>query len=123
MRPYRPGIDPERRKGPDIWTKSLRWFTVFGWLIMLLALIFVGFAKPQQMTFFGRFSHVKPGGTVNFLLVQIIFYLMILGLFLSVLGSFINLKRLRRRDDEYRVSLILLGLISLLGIFVYLFFI
>lgn len=120
MSVYRPGIDPDRRKGPDVWTKSLRWFAVLGWLIMLLALIFVGFAKPEQTTFFDRLFHVKRGGTLNFLFVQIIFYLMILGLFLSILGSFINLKRLRRRDDEYRVSLILLGLISLLGIFVYL---
>ncbi|GAB4370567.1 MAG: hypothetical protein Kow0042_12870 [Calditrichia bacterium] len=123
MAPYRPGIDPDRRKGPDLWTKSLRWLAVFGWLILFAALIIVGITKPETVTFFDQKFQFYKAGTENPLLTRIIFYLMILGLLLSLMGVFINLKRLRRRDDEYRLSLILLGLISLSGIIIYLFII
>ncbi len=120
MAAYRPGIDPDRRKGPDIWMRSLRWFAVVGWFLLLVALIFISVSTPQSELFFGKESYRQniSGGFVQWHVI--IFFFMILGLGLSILGFFINIKRQRRRDDEYRVSLILLGMISIIGIIIYL---
>lgn len=121
MTAYRPGIDPDRRRGPDFWFKSLRWFAVGSWLIMFLALIFFAIAKPEETTFFDRQFNVKRESASNLTLISVIFYFMITGFCLSITGFFINLKRLRRKNDEFRISLILVGLISFGGILLYLF--
>ena len=117
---YRPGIDPDRRKGPDRLIHSLKWLAIGGWLLMLAALIVLGLAKPEEVTFYDRHFNIARDTNWNYSLRSIIFYMMILGFSVSVLGLTINLKRLRRRDDEYRISLILMGFISLLGIIIYL---
>jgi hypothetical protein len=121
MTEYRPGIDPERRKGPDFWMKSLRWFAITGWLFMVAALLIFGKAKPQVETFIERYYNIKLRITWDVEVMRYIFFLMILGLGISVIGLVINIRRHQRKDDEYRVSMIILGLISLFGIFLYLF--
>lgn len=120
MTPYRPGIDVDRRKGPDLGVKLLHWFVLIGWLLMFLALIIASLAKPQTQTFFDRV--VKLGGrtTWNQDMARYILYSMVLGLFISFGGLYINLKRNRRREDELRVSFILIGFLSAIGIVIYL---
>lgn len=120
MKKYKPGIDPERREGPDLWIKSLRWFAVIGWLFMVAALLIFGKAKPQVETLIEKYYNIKLNITWNLELMRYIFFLMILGLGISVIGLVINIKRHQRKEDEYRVSMIILGLISLFGIFLYL---
>ena len=119
---YRPGIDPDRRKGPDPLTKSLRWIAVLSWMIMFIILIILAIAKPDDVTFFDRQFGVTRNTSANLSLIRTIFYLMIFGFLLSLIGLIINLRRLRRRDDEYRISLILISIISFLGIIIYLLF-
>ena len=119
---FRPGIDTERRKGPDLWIKSLRWFAIVGWLFMVSALVIFAKAKPQVETFIERYYSIKLRTIWDMEWMRYIFYLMILGLCISCVGLAINIKRHRRKNDEYRVSMILLGLISLFGIILYLFF-
>ncbi|GAB4338761.1 MAG: hypothetical protein Kow0037_23040 [Calditrichia bacterium] len=119
MSTYRPGIDPDRRKGPDLLTKSIRWFTVIGWIIMITVLLFIGFAKPEDVTFFDRWFGVQRRTSINLFLVRLIFVLLILGMTTSLVGLYVNFRRSRRKDDEYRVSFFILGMLSILGIIVY----
>lgn len=118
---YRLGIDPERRKGPDFWMKSLRWFAIVGWLFMLAALLIFAKAKPKVEAFIERYYNIELRATWDMELMSHIFFLMILGVCISIVGFVINTKRHRRQTDEYRVSMILLGLISIFGIILYLF--
>ena len=112
---------PRRRKGTDIWFKSIRWFAVIGWLLMFAAIFITAIAKPESKNYFNKLAwHLRT--TWDMELFRYFFYLMILGFCISVVGFAINNKRHRRKNDEYMASLILLGLTSIVGIAIYLFF-
>ncbi len=119
MAEYIPGVTPDRRKGPDLLLRALNWFIIIGWLLMFVALILASVAKPQTQTFFDRLVHITPKTTWDVRLVTYILYIMILGLLISVVGLFINLKRNRRKEDELRVSFILIGMMSIIGMLIY----
>ena len=112
----------DRRKGPDIWIKSLSWIGVVGWLLMLVALAVVEKARPQFETFFDRwFLETNLRTTWDLEFARYFFYLMIVGLGISVVDLAINARRRRRKSDSYRISLVLLGLISVVSILIYVF--
>lgn len=113
----------ERRRGPDLWVRMLECLGIVGWLLMFVAILVVGEAKPQLETFFERYYHIQLRTTWNRELVDSLFYLMVLSTCLSLSGLIINKKRHRRENDEYRVSLILVGIISFFGIAAYLFWV
>ncbi len=110
----------ERRRGPDVWFKMISWLSFIGWLLMLIALVLFDLAKPQMMTFFDRFFHVSFASVWNYQLTLYIFFVMIAGFFLSLIGLTINAKRHRRKKDKYSLSLILLGIVSFMGAAFYL---
>ena len=119
----RSGKVTERRKGPDFWLRSLGWLAVVGWLCMFIALILFEKAKPPAGSFFERREGMYIRRSWNEDLGEYMGYLMIAGLIISILGLMINAKRHRRKSDQYRLSLILLGLISAAGIVYYFFFV
>ena len=121
MTAYRSEKTPKRRKGTDIWFKSSRWLAVFGWLLMFAAIFITAIAKPESKNYFNR-SAWSLRSTWDMELFRYFLYLMILGLCISVVGFTINIKRNRRKNDAYLISLILLGLTSIVGIAIYLFF-
>jgi len=121
MRVYGSEKTQRRRKGTDIWFKSIRWLAVIGWLLMFAAIFISAIAKPDSKNYFNKFAW-SLRTTWDMQLFRYFFYLMILGFCISVVGFAINIKRHRRKNDEYLVSLILLGLTSIVGIAIYFFF-
>lgn len=106
----------ERRQRPDFWVRSLEWLVVASWLLLLMALMVLSKAKPQVETFFERYYQLPLDSTWD---LELLFYLRLLmgvGLCLSIAGLVINWRRSRRAGDEYRVSLVILGIISLIGL-------
>lgn len=112
----------ERRSGPDLWVKALSWFGVFGWLLMFAALCVVDKAKPESEAPFARFFNVNLRTTWDTSWTIYLFYLMIIGVSISIIGFIINTKRHHREEDRYRITFILLGVISIFGIVKFLFF-
>lgn len=108
-----------RRKGPDLWSRSLRYLALTGWLLLVSAFFILDYAKPKVETFFERVYDIRLQQQWDMDLARYILWLMILGLFLSIVGLIINAKRNRRRTDQWRLSLIFLGIISLAGMFLY----
>ena len=112
---------PEKRKGRDILMRLLTWLAVIGWFIMYVVIMVFEKARPRVES---SFDHVdgaeSPLSAWNPVLIQYIFYLMIAGFSISIIGIILNIKRHRRKRDKYRISLIALGVISLLGIIFYL---
>lgn len=108
----------QQRKDPLL--LCLRWLSVLGWLTLLTALFVLGEARPPVETFFERWYKIPLRASWNLDLARYIFYLMLLGLGTSLTGLAINSRRLRRKGDEWRVSLILVAAISLLGLIRYL---
>ncbi len=111
----------ERRRGPDVWRKMISWLSVIGWILMLVALVLFDLAKPHMMTFFDRFFHVSGATVWNYQLTLYIFFVMVAGFVISVSGLLINARRHRRKKDHYSLSLMLLGIVSLLGAVYYMF--
>ncbi|MBM4054022.1 MAG: hypothetical protein FJ264_04975 [Planctomycetes bacterium] len=110
-----------RRGKPDFLIKSLKWFVVISWLLMVTALLIFGAAIPEVESFFDRKFDMKLISNWNQTVSLYLFYMMIVWFCISVIGLVINSKRCRRKDDEFRVSLIFLCIISVFGIIVYLF--
>ncbi len=115
------GIRPDRRKGPDLWTKILRWLGVFGWFVMIVALYVIDRARPEEENMFTKAAKVSVRETWNQELIHYLFYLMIFGLCISVIGIVINSRRHHRKDDRFKYILMVLGVISFFGIIKYLF--
>lgn len=109
-----------RQRRSDPLLVALRWLSVSGWLVLLAALLVLAEAKPPVETFFERWYDLRLRNSWNLELARYIFYLMLLGLGTSLTGLAINSRRLRRKGDEWRVSLILVAAISLLGLIRYL---
>ncbi len=114
------GKKPERRRGPDIFVKILGWLGVFGWFLMFVALFIVDRAKPENEFILSKAARSSVRNAWDQGLVTYLFYLMILGLFISIIGIVINARRFHRKDDRFRFTLILLGIISIFGIVKYL---
>ncbi len=114
----------ERRRGADAWLSMMRVLGVSGWLLMFSALALFERARPEE-SFIDPELFRRLGIPVvlrqywDLELVRYIFYLMIMGLVLSLAGLWLNSRRRRRRDDHYRIYLLSLGLISLAGIVMY----
>jgi uncharacterized oligopeptide transporter (OPT) family protein len=108
-----------RRKGPDLWSRSLRYLALAGWILLVSAFFILDKAKPKVETFFERVYDIRLHQQWDMDLARYILWLMVLGLVFSIVGLVINAKRNRRRTDQWRLSLIFLGIISLSGIFLY----
>lgn len=94
--------------------------SVAGWLILLAALFVLAEARPPRETFFERWFDLRQRSTWDLKLAPYMFYLLLLSLGTSLAGLAINSRRRRRRGDEWRVSLILVAGLSLLGLALYL---
>lgn len=91
---------------------------------MFVALVILAKAQPESslidedfLAQFGYSVTLRRAWDMN--LVHYIYYLMIVGLCLSLLGLPLHLRRNRRQDDGYSLYLILLGVISFAGIVMY----
>ena len=115
------GIRPDRSRGPDLWSKTLRCLGIFGWFVMFVAIFIIDRAKPEEENMFTKAANVSVRKTWNMELIHYLFYLMIFGLCISIIGFVINSRRHHRKDDRFRYILIIMGIISSFGIIKYLY--
>ncbi|MCX8128795.1 MAG: hypothetical protein N3I35_01695 [Clostridia bacterium] len=110
----------ERRKGPDMLTKWVKWTGIIGWFIIISVVFIISEAKPRVENFFDRLFNVKLRKTWDEDLLRYSFILMILLFLLCTIAMIFNILRHRRKTDRFNKSIILLGLASLLGSIIYL---
>lgn len=107
----------ERRQGPDVWARSLRWFAVSGWALVLGSFFMVSLAKPRSTTFFARINNLDTSHGWNMGLMNYVFWMLFGGIVLGLLGVVVNIVRRRRRNDAFYFSLLSLGVISVIAFF------
>lgn len=119
----------ERKGRHDPLLRIMSWSGIVGWAIMLVVMVMVDRAKPDDSDFTPSKSIFEQVGAPYHLqmtwdkdLVTYIFYLLIAGLVLGITGLVVNSRRHRRRDDHYRIHLVLLSGISAAGILYHLIF-
>ncbi len=110
----------ERRKGPDKWIKSLTWFGGIGWLFMIVTFAIFHKARPESETSIVGFYQKRLGQDWDADLVPYFIVFSAFILLISAIGLIVNSRRHNRRNDKYRVSLIMLVLFSALGLGYYL---
>jgi uncharacterized membrane protein len=111
----------DRRSGPDFWVKVLGWFGGISWFLMFAAMFIIDRAKPESEKILSRASGAEVSTTWDQTLLGYLFYLVIFGVCVSTVGIMINSKRYRRDEDRFRLTLIVLGMLSIIGIAIYLF--
>ncbi|MCK5683619.1 hypothetical protein KAJ27_05840 [bacterium] len=103
-----------RRRSADFWCKTLAWFAVAGWIALFGVLYTIEKARPPVKSFSERFFNKNVRTTWDQGLLSKIPYHMVTGLIISLMGLFINARRHKRRNDHWRVSLILPGFFILI---------
>jgi len=107
----------DRRNGPDVWTRSLRWFAISGWALVLGAFFMISVAKPRSTTFFARMNNLSTARGWDMELMNYVFWMLFAGIVLGLFGLVINIMRRRRKHDAFYFSLITLGIISIVAFF------
>ncbi|NLK73211.1 MAG: hypothetical protein GX285_09360 [Clostridiales bacterium] len=113
------GVTYERRKGPDVFNQSVRWISIIGWFIFIFSILLIREAAPQNETFLDRFYNASVRTHWNDALLVCSFVFMLILTILCFYAFICNLKRRRRATDKLSYSIIILGIISIIGIIVF----
>ena len=110
----------ERRKRKDWMTKAITIFSVFAWIAAFAILSFLDMARPQQGNFLSWLFAAPVRSSWNASMLRIAFAILLAVFLVCVVGFLFNLFRSRRKSDRYNKSLIILGVLSLIGIVIFL---
>lgn len=108
----------QKRRGPDIWIKIIRWTAALGWILMFAVLLLTDKARPKVAFFLDRILQVPLRTSWDRRLLDIACFLLVLILGLCLSGLFINSRRHKRKTDHYNRSLVIMGILALGGIFI-----
>lgn len=102
------------RKGPDLILRMIDIISVILWGFIIVNFAIIMIAKPVSETFFDRFFSIKVRDYWDTYLLQFSLILSLTQLLISVFSLFLNSKRLKRKGDRLRISIIVSIFISLL---------
>ncbi|MCU0664352.1 MAG: hypothetical protein MUC50_18735 [Myxococcota bacterium] len=111
----------DRRQGQDLVLKLLTAFGVATALFTVAALLLLGQAKPHAFAEFDKEAFVVRSYW-NPVYAQALFFVMLAGFALGLIGLLLNTRRLKRRSDSIRLNLVFLTAASALGMLVYLYY-
>jgi len=125
MERYIPGVTPDRRKSekPDLAGQFLSWLGLGAWLLFFLMLIMGNRARPELKTSLEAKYDIATRNGWDPDTARVLFYLMVIGLMISLTGTYLRKARTRRRTDSQFYSILLIGIVSAVGIVYYLFMI
>ncbi len=112
------------RKGPDLIFRLIDIFSVILWGFQILNIGLLYQAKPVDETFLDRLFNVKVRDYWDYQLLQLALILSLVQFVVSLISLYLNSKRLKRKNDRIRISIIIsifssLALCFALSIFVF----
>lgn len=111
-----------RRQGSDSLQKLLFFINATAWFILLLAVVLIGNAIPQQETLIDRFFEVETSNGGHRSMATTAFMLLFGNLVLASFGMLIHHIRSRRDTDPVQGTSLILLILSFLGILFYFFY-
>ncbi len=104
--------DGDRRKGADIWVRTLNILAITAWSCFVVALVLFHYARPELETGVARYFNlsVRDNWIVS-LKVWLEGFLVLCCVF-SLISMGINFRRLRRKGDRFQYNLIILLLVA-----------
>ena len=112
FQPYHPP-SMERRMKPDWMVRSIQWFVMAAWLMVLIIMLNVVFSAPSGSDFFTRMSGYQTGW--NLMWLHIAQYLSIGNVGVCLFGLIFNALRLKRKEDHVHMGLVIAGVVSVAG--------
>lgn len=114
-------IYPNRRKPKDPLMKFLTCSHAISAIGLFIALCIAAIAKPEAVTFFDHFYEVNVYRRPHWdmILVDYIALMLLISGLTSIVGLAINSRRLKRKGDYVRSTLVLCLLMSLAGLGLY----
>ena len=109
-----------RRKKPDRTLRLLTWSNAIAVISLVFAVGIIAMAKPKRMNFLDHFYGVQrlnPGWDMG--LIRYIGIMLLLSFVASIVGLFLNSKRLRRKRDHIHATLVLSLIASSISLFFY----
>ena len=107
-------VHSNARKGPDLILRLIDLFSVILWGFLIFNVGVIISAKPQVETFLDRFFHVSVREHWDFRLLQLALILSLAQFVISLFSLYLNSKRLKRKHDRIRVSIIISLIASLI---------
>ncbi len=107
-----------QRRGPDFWCKMIRWMELLAWALALATLCLLGWAKPRNVTLYDRFfgAELPNAKSWDFYSLRWALVLLVVLCGTCAFGIFVNAYRHERKEDHYSVSLLVLGILGLVGL-------
>lgn len=103
-----------KRKGPDLILRMIDIISVVLWGFIIVNFVIILFAMPLYETFFDRLFNIRVRDYWDAYLLQFSLILSLTQLIVSVFSLSLNLKRLKRKNDKLRPSILASIFISLL---------
>jgi heme/copper-type cytochrome/quinol oxidase subunit 2 len=114
MREDKPAFT-ERRRKPDWMVRGATILSVISWLLTIFVVLILDIASPNQENMFTHYFGGMERAVWNegFILVAYIFLILSMA---SCLTAFVfNMLRKRRKTDKYKKSVIIIGVITVIG--------
>jgi len=103
-----------RRRGPDFVIKVINGIAGFAWICIFLIFVFVAMAKPKLQGFSRGMGAITGGWDTSWL--DVVFFLLVFLVLLSVIGITFNFMRMKRKSDRIRATLVLSGVLAFIGL-------
>ena len=111
----------ERRRQADWVVNAASILSVISWLVAFAVVLVLDIAAPERANFFTNVFDGVVTPTWNQTFLPFALILLILS-FCSCIAAFIfNMMRMRRKTDKYRKSVIIMGVLTLIGIIAFIF--
>ncbi|KJU83817.1 conserved hypothetical protein, membrane [Candidatus Magnetobacterium bavaricum] len=109
----------DRRKGPDAVKKAISWIIGIGWFLLFQIWVFFYFAMPEQPSIFDpKGIYNKPRFSWDITMVKNMFIVATGLLILSAVGLIVSALRSKRKTDRISITLTIMIILSVIGIFV-----
>ena len=110
------GNESERRKKADWIVRMAAIFSILSWVVAFTVWIFIDQASPEKGHMFTSAYNVAVREHWDETFLPLAFGLLIAALLLCIMAFFFNKLRMRRKTDKYRKSIITIGVITIVGI-------
>lgn len=110
----------ERRIKPDLILRLISICGALSWGLMLVVVVLVEKARPVLVTFFDRWMGLEGRDYWDADAYRAAFYLMLVIMLISASGLILNIFRIKRTTDSWRINLVLVFMLSVVGVVYYL---
>lgn len=107
----------EKRIGPDIISKIIKFLSVFSWVTTFFIVVFILKASPETSYGIGRFFERSYRLSWNLQLLNVALTLGILQVFISTIGLFLKSLRMKRETDKISFNLLFNLIVGIFTVF------